>query len=147
MFVAGLEIPNLLTQLIDAGIWPSDEDALRRQNLQSLIQDRNRRLRRICLYPPPFKTVAESYDLNNHDNFYSKYGAIHELVPAASIPIADFGHGSDSPILLDYRSGSTNPLVINLEWSDKPYENYWAELATDFESFANLLGLKLPGLA
>jgi hypothetical protein len=64
-----------------------------------------------------------------------------ELVPEASVEIGDFGLGSDSPILLDYRDGPANPKVIHLEWPSDNHPNYWVVMAQDFESFVELLGL------
>jgi hypothetical protein len=75
-------------------------------------------------------------------DFYSRYGALHELIPEAAVEIADFGIGSDSPILLDYRLSPTNPRVLQLEWSsDNAEANSWVVMADDFASFVDLLGL------
>jgi len=117
MLVEGLELPKLLLTLLETGVWPSAPDAIHRQQLHSLIrEDRNRKLRRICLYPPPFRTMLQSGKDCGADEFMTRFGAVHELVTEATIPIADFGLGADSPIMLDYRRGPTNPAVINLEW-------------------------------
>lgn len=145
MIVEGLEIPTLLLTLIETGVWPSHPDSLVEQNTRSLIpEDCNRRLRRICLYPPPFKTLAQAGAGKGPDDFYTRYGAIHELVTETAIEIADFGIGEDSPILLDFRRGPSNPSVIYLGWSDGERANTWIEMAPDFESFAEMLGLRRP---
>src|SRR5262245_45846760 len=100
MTVDGLQIPKLLSTLIEAGVWPSRPEALQEQHNRSLIpEDRNRRLRRICLYPPPFNSLTQ-----RPDDFCKRNGA-----PEAAIAIADFGIGADSPILLDFRRGPSNP--------------------------------------
>lgn len=143
--VGGLEIPKLLSTLIDAGVWPSDRDAITKQHNRSLIpEDRIRRFRRICLYPPPFKTLAQAGVGEGSNDFYRQFGAIHELVTEAAVEIADFGIGADSPILLDFRRGPSNPSVIYLEWPGGDRDNVWVELAPDFESFAEMLGLRPP---
>lgn len=148
MAVGTLEIPPLLLSLIEAGVWPSRRDAVAEQSGRSLIpEDRNRRLRGICLYPPPFKTLAETGAGKDPNDFYARHGAMHELVPDATIEIADFGVGADSPILLDYRRGPSNPRVIFLEWPGGDGENYWVEMAPDFDSFAEMLGLRPPTAA
>jgi hypothetical protein len=74
-------------------------------------------------------------------NFYSGDGALHELVPEASVEIGDFGLGADAPILLDYRAGPTDPRVITLEWADRGKANYWVVMAQDYDEFVELLGL------
>jgi hypothetical protein len=75
------------------------------------------------------------------DPFLARYGAQHDLVPEAAVPIADFGVGADSPILLDYRGDVLNLNVINLEWTEGGGPNFWVELAPDFPSFVEMLGL------
>ena len=66
---------------------------------------------------------------------------MHELVPEASVEIADFGPGADATILLDYRTGPTDPRVIHLERADRGKSNYWVVMASDFASFVDMLGL------
>jgi hypothetical protein len=149
MLVDGLLIPELLKAAIDAGKWPRTADEGLKQNLDSLFaEDRIRRLAAdesmIYLYSPPFTTVARAVARDVADgrsNFYAEFGAIHQLVPAAAVEIADFGLGSDSPILLDYRAGPTKPKVIRLWWPGDARPNQWVDIAPDFESFAEILGL------
>lgn len=141
MVVDGLLIPNLLEAMLAEGRWPRTADEASKQHLYSRVpEDRNRRLRRICLYAPPFHTVARIVTGGGHD-FYSGSGALHELVPEASVAIADFGIGADSPILLDFRRGLADPRVIHLEWADRGESNYWVVMAADFASFVDTLGL------
>jgi hypothetical protein len=139
MVVNGLVIPELLQVMLAAGRWPRTADEAQKQNLRSLVPaDRNRRLASIYFYAPPFHTVAQ---IVAKDDFYARFGALHELTPEAAIQIGDFGLGSDSPILLDYRNGVTDPRVLYLEWTDAGKPNYWVEMAPDFPSFVELLGL------
>jgi hypothetical protein len=141
MVVDGLLIPDLLDTMLAEGRWPRTADEAYKQNLHSRVpEDRNRRLRRICLYAPPFLTVARILKGSGRD-FYSQYCALHELVAEASIQIADFGHGADATILLDYRSGPSDPRVIHLEWGGRGESNYWVVMAPDFASFVDMLGL------
>ncbi len=141
MQIDGLVIPELLQAMLVAARWPRNADEASKQLLRSLVpDDRIRRFRGICLYPPPFQTVARTL-AGGGDRFYTDVGALHELVPDAAIPIADFGMGADSPILLDYRAGPTNPRVISLEWPGGDDPNYWIVLAPDFPSFVEMLGL------
>ncbi len=138
MQVDGLLIPELMQTLLAESRWPRDaNEALGRAFVS---EDRTRRIRKICLYPPPFRTLAQGL-ANVGDRFYAEFAALHELVPEAAIPIADFGLGADAPILLDYRAGPVDPAVITLEWPGDGETNYWAVMAPDFASFVDMLGL------
>ncbi len=59
--------------------------------------------------------------------------------------IGDFGLGSDSPILLDYRADRQSPAVIRLLWKN-PGPNVWVRCADDFDLFADMLGLDGEGV-
>ena len=141
MVVDGLLIPDQLQAMLAEGRWPRTADEATKQNLRSRVpEDRNRTLRRIYLYAPPFHTVARIVAGGGRD-FYSSFGALHELVPEVSVEIGDFGLGSDAPILLDYRAGLTEPRVIHLAWADRGDANYWVVMAENFAEFVDLLGL------
>ena len=68
-----------------------------------------------------------------------------------AIEIADFGDGSEQPIILDYQVDPSEPSVRRLEWnrlrSEGPggptftWANHWVEIAPSFDEFARLLGL------
>jgi hypothetical protein len=141
MVVDGLLIPDLLETMLAEERWPRTPDDASKQTLHSRVpEDRNRRLRSIYLYAPPFRTVARIVAGGGQD-FYSRFGALHELVPEASVEIADFGPGADATILLDYRTGPTDPRVIHLEWADRGESNYWVVMAPNFAGFVDILGL------
>ena len=138
MEVDGLLLPDLLVSMIASGRCPSAAASISQQNLESLIPcDRNRKLRRICLYPPPFRTLTNA----TNDAFYRSHGVIWQLRPELAIEIADFGIGSDSPILLHYGKSKTEPIVINLQWHDGDNANTWVVLAESFSAFVDLLGI------
>jgi hypothetical protein len=140
MVVDGLLIPDQLQAMLAGGRWPRTADEASKQNLHSRVpEDRNCRLRRVYLYAPPFHTLARV--AAGGDDFYSRFGALHELVPELSVAIGDFGLGADAPILLDYRAGPTEPRVIHLEWADRGDANYWVVMAENFAEFVDLLGL------
>ena len=141
MVVDALLIPELLQAMLDAGRWPRTADEALKQNLYSLVpEDRNRRLRGIYLYAPPFHTVAQIV-AGSGKEFYARFGVLHELEPEASVEIGDFGLGSDSPILLDYRADPTAPKVVYLEWPGGGQANHWVVMAPDFASFVEMLGV------
>ncbi|VTR96267.1 Putative integron gene cassette protein OS=uncultured bacterium GN=ORF1 PE=4 SV=1 [Gemmata massiliana] len=145
MIVGGLAIPALLLEALETGRWPRTADEVNRQNLKSLVpEERIQALApgesSICLYPPPFATVAMSL-VGEGANFYYRFGALDQLVPEAAIDIGDFGLGSDAPIFLDYRESPNNPRVIRLCWSEGGRSNTWKVMAPDFPSFMKALGL------
>lgn len=143
MVVEGLTMPPLLDELLTAGRWPRDHRDLQRKFIS---EDCRRNLRKVQLFPPPFHTYA-AFAAKGWDSFFGQFGAIHELVPECTICIADFGHGSDSPIVLDFQFNRVRPRVIYLHWpgggvgENYGKENYWAALSPDFTSFVEMLGL------
>ncbi len=93
----------------------------------------------ICLYPPrAFTTVASQ--LQHNSDFWVEFGALHEIAPELALQIGDFGPGSDTPILLDYRRGHESVCVLRLEWP-RPLPNRWALCADSFDEFAERLGI------
>ncbi len=143
MRVEGLLIPDLLQDALDAGKWPRTANEALKQNLRSLVsEERIRQVApdesKIYLYAPPFATLARA--LVGGD-FYVRFGALDQLVPELAIAIADFGMGSDSPILLDYQHDRTTPSVIRLWWPGGGSPNRWVMIAPDFKSFVESLGL------
>lgn len=138
MEIDGLILPDLLISMIESGRWPSATDSINKQNSESLVPlDRNRKLRRICLYPPPFRTLAHAAK----DDFYRTDGIIWQLKPELGIAIADFGIGADSPILLYYKKNKTEPIVINLDRHQRDGANSWVVMAESFAAFVELLGI------
>lgn len=140
-----LHIPDLTTTLVEIGRWPKNEQEANRQNLKPIVP-----LEKVhaidpdasTLYFlwPPFNTVAKHMVSNSW--WRSSDAAVHELDPELVIDIGDFGLGSDSPILLDYRHNRIEPSVIYLKWDETPArENHWVTVAETFEEFASLIGL------
>ena len=97
----------------------------------------------IYLYPPPFQTLARECSGVREGSFWSKFGAADEIVPESSIVIADFGMGSDAPIILDYRASSDCPTVMRLCWLGEwgVINNHWVVCASCFDGFADMLAL------
>lgn len=138
-----LAIPALLEELLAAGRWPRDATEAMAQNLKPRVMPgRVRRLApeedRIYLLPPPFLSVREKSKHNPYWNspMADPGGIDFDL----ALDIADFGLGSDAPILLDYREDTTNPRVIRLRWQQGA-SNQWVIMAPDFRSFVEALGL------
>lgn len=95
----------------------------------------------ICLEQPPFRTVADEMRGAMSGDFWDKYAAIDQIAPEQALIIGDFGMGSDSPIVLDFRKHAVDPPVLRLRWSRYGERNEWVQGAANFESFARLLGL------
>jgi hypothetical protein len=104
----------------------------------------------LFLCPPPFATIAERV-ATGEASWMLPWCAPRELDHARAINIADFGFGSDSPIVLDYRESTDEPSVRYLRWVDvtgaRPGHpsfgsaNEWALLAATFEEFVVRLEL------
>jgi len=153
MFVEGLPVPHRLVTLINRGLWPKTEKEALRQNIRSFVPKERIQLfapeeDRIFLVWPPFRTVSKIRSNaerrgGGEEKFWSSSAAPEGLSPALSVFIGDFGLGSDSPILLDYREDRFNPTVIRLQWRkglDLP--NIWVRCADSFDEFADMLGLE-----
>jgi hypothetical protein len=156
--VGTLPLPNRLLTLIDSGIWPRTLDEARHQGLRGLVSKERIQFfapeqDQIYLLSPPFSTVATR--MLQGDKFWSKFGALERISPELCVLIADFGMGSDSPILLDYRRGVSNPAVIGLKLNPVLGEtltggrkrvvgwaNVWQRFADTFDAFADMLGLE-----
>lgn len=62
-------------------------------------------------------------------------------MPELAIAIADFGIGSDSPILLYYQQNNAEPTVLNLNWQEGHNSTSWVVMAENFAAFVELLGI------
>jgi hypothetical protein len=132
--VGALPLPKRLLSLIESGVWPRTNDGAQRQSLLSsrVLPERIHLFApeedAIYLYRPPFTTIAARAS-KDKAKFWARWGALEEISSELSVDIGDFGLGSDSPIVLDYRRGHTNPAVIRLKWR-KPEPNTWVRCAT-----------------
>ena len=153
--VGHLQLPKRLLRLIETGRWPRTHEEELRQNIQPLFSKESIRSfapdqDRIYFVRPPFSTVASR--IASGETFWSKFGALEQISPEMSIIIGDFGLGSDSPIVLDYRQNAENPAVIRLKLnpiygdpsaSGRPnllgWSNSWLRCADSFDALADLL--------
>lgn len=141
-----LELPAGLVRLIDAGIWPSGEArCLFAQQTRPLVRADRVHLfaaeeSLICLYSPPFSTIAETVASGGFSDFWKRFGALEQIVPEQALIIADFGLGADSVVILAFDRDALNPPVLRLHWG-QDRRNEWVEGARDFEEFAQMLGL------
>jgi hypothetical protein len=133
-----LQIPHLLDELIETGRWPRDiaeAERLKYRLSPELIVELAQRQEWPYLYPPPFRIVT----LKDKGKGFMPLGE-PEGDNATGIVLGDFGWGSDSPIVLDYREGRLYPRVIRLQWTGNR-NNEWVTMAPDFPSFVAMLGL------
>ena len=116
----------------------------------------------LALYPPPFLTIRQRHhrtqQQDEDDREWNVRGPVDwdfwmpgQIDLDKAIEIADFGDGSEQPIILDYQVDPSEPNVRRLEWnrlrSEGPggptltWANQWVEAAPSFDDFARLLGL------
>lgn len=138
-----LPIPRELTLLIDSGYWPRDGNEAGEQNVNSLVPEAIVRgfapeENQIFFYPPPFFTVANRMNGVELNFWVDPRTAIHEIDPAFTLIIGDFGLGSDAPLALDYREQLDEPKVIYLRWAQDG--NHWVEIAPNFADFVRQIG-------
>ena len=97
-----MKLPPLLNQLIESGVWPPANSitlefhpCLGKEAARQLSPDDDR----IVLMTPPFHTIAD--ELRQGNSFW-KTGVSNptEIDYDKALVIADFGLGSDSPIIL-----------------------------------------------
>jgi len=156
--VGNLPLPRRLLTLIDSGFWPRTLNEAKRQGIRGpvskeRIQSFAPEQDQIHFLSPPFSTVATR--MAHGDKFWSRFGALEQISPELSVFVADFGIGSDSPILLDYRPDVSNPSVIRLKLNPVLGEtlvsgrkrvvgwaNVWLRCADTFDTFADMLGLE-----
>lgn len=142
MYVDSLKIPAELLRLIDANVWPNDENAENAQNIRPIFSEAVvKKLAPeesvIHLYSPPFHTVQQEID--SSCGLTDAQYALAEIAPTLTVPIGDFGAGSDTVIALDFRNGQEEPTVIRLIWNLPEQPNRWQLIAPSFAHFWNSL--------
>ena len=150
MTVDGFEIPARLGRLLAAGRWPRDGAEETAQNRRPLVPiEHVHRFapeeRDIYLLAPPFKSVGRC--LRSGEHFWEwDQAAPAEISFNHAVVIADFGIGSDAPVVLDYRLDPRQPCVLRLRYEYVPGPppttvTHWVGVARGFDAFADLLGL------
>jgi hypothetical protein len=141
---SSLKLPSGLVDLITSERWPrvflNRRAEIPAERVRSLFPEEDD----IYLLPPRFLTVARR--VREGDSFWTwPFAAPHELDPQRSVLIGDFGLGSDSPIVLDYRPGPNQPCIrylkIHVDFASRTTENHWVSVADSFDEFATALDL------
>lgn len=141
-----LKIPDLLNKLILNGEWPDDywsqetSPIVSKDDIPKAFPDFDM----IVLQPPPFHSIAE--DINSGNKFWvndlTNYG---EIDYCKAVIIADFGSGSDSPIILYYDNIELSPKIMFLRWSfsnnGENVHHSWVCSHASFEDFVNDIDL------
>jgi len=170
-------VPSLLLDLVERGVWPGDfQQAMDFEEAYpgpyDTLEERERRFKAygpprvpvdriqlidpaesaLHLYPPPFR-VSIAWSVRNHPGI-ERFFAEDEIDRDRLRGIADFGHGSDKPIVLDYQHDRQCPTVRRLacnlvrtdrdgqqKWGEHKYwDNHWIEVAPSFDELSRLLG-------
>ena len=138
-----LPIPELLTALIASGEWtphgtpPGGMRNLGKEAAQRLSSDDDQ----LVLMPPPFHTIADEVARGN-SWWNTALTNVGEIDYSKALIIADFGMGSDSPIVLYYES-LAEPLVMYLhwKWQDQHHTHSWRRTHSCFLDFARDVAL------
>ena len=138
-----LPIPEHLTALIAQGAWtPTGATPGMMINLG---KDAAHRLSseddELILMPPPFHTIAD--EVVGGNSWWNTYlGNVGEIDYSKALIIADFGMGSDSPIVIYYQP-LTEPVVMYLKWErqGQQIKHSWIRTHSSFVDFAKDVGL------
>jgi hypothetical protein len=146
MDVNGLPIPLGLIGLIECGKWSAQASApgamvdVGKEKARRLSEDADQ----LILMPPPFHTIADEVTKGNQ--FWEKdLSNVGEIDYSRAVIIADFGLGSDSPVILYYGEGH-EPSVMYLKWifDDTKVRHSWVQTHASFDEFARDVGLAGP---
>lgn len=139
-----LPLPTLLTEMVNSGVWPTGNPNL--QEFKPILgkeaaQKLSSRDDLIVLMPPPFHTIGD--EVRGGNRFWET-GVTNpkQIDYDKALIIADFGMGSDSPIVLYYNDDEP-PRVMYLRWIGNGHEirHEWVETHPTFHEFALAVGL------
>lgn len=138
MTLPSLQLPASLQKLIDSPAWPV---GIGMQEITPILgASAARKLSsiddHIILMPPPFHTIAD--EVNDGNTFWTDFLTnVGEIDYTKALIIADFGMGTDSPIILYY--DTPEPSVMYLHWSgggNVPVQHKWVRTHRSFDEFA-----------
>ena len=146
MRVHEFNIPPTIIQLIDDGIWPSDPGKVNFQEFEPIVKrEIVRKLfpgnDKIVLMAPPFHTISDEVKQGN-DFWVRHLTNPGEIDYDKAIIFADFGLGSDSPIILYYKK-MDRPAVLYLNWGFDGGELHhsWVKSHESIDDFCVDVGL------
>ncbi len=143
MKVHDLILPEAIEALIADAVWsPADTPQGFLKNLgeacaKKISPDDDQ----LILMAPPFHTIQDEVDGGN-EWWVSGLTNPTEIDYSQAVIIADFGAGSDSPIILHYQH-EQEPVVMYLKWTyhDQDVKHSWVKSHESFEQFACEMGL------
>jgi hypothetical protein len=150
MDVNGLRIPEALCELVEARVWPGYDTPWQEMNRRCFYGDLGAEAAhalsadddRIVLMKPPFHTIAD--EVSGGNDFWTRdLTNVGEIEYGKAVIIADFGLGSDSPIILYYQYGLP-PAVMYLRWISLGrgvHHHHWVKTHDTFSEFARAVGL------
>jgi len=141
---SSFNLPHLLKRFLEGGVWPTTN-----QNNQEITplpgKDAAQKLSsdddRIILAVPPFHSIGD--EIRSGNCFWiSGVTNPKDIDYEKALIIADFGIGSDSPIILYYENVHS-PSVMFLQWSGNGQDvrHQWIETHSTFDQFACEIGL------
>lgn len=138
-----LLLPDLLVTLIASGAWtPAGAQVghwrdLGKIHARKLSPDDDQ----LVLVPPPFRTIADDVAAGN-SWWITALTNVGEIDYSKALIIADFGMGSDSPIVLYYGSPD-RPVVkyLHWEWRNNRPVHRWEQTHSSFSDFARDINL------
>jgi hypothetical protein len=148
MRVHQLEIPKALCQLIDAGVWPTAPDEVGRQEYEPILGEDAAKVlspedTKIVLMNPPFHTIADEVSDGN-EWWIEDLSNVGEIDYDKAVIIADFGIGTDSPIILYYdQPEPPSVMYLKWSWSGMASVHSWVRTHSSFEEFASDVGLTI----
>ena len=144
--LGAFDIPRELKMLIKQGIWPQAGSNANTQESNPIVSTKITKLvwpneDKVILMPPPFHTIED--EVKDGNKFWTEFLTnAGEIDYSKALIIADFGLGSDSPIVLYY--DRLAPSVMYLKWSGGgtvPIKHSWILSHKSFTEFANELRL------
>jgi hypothetical protein len=151
VMVGEFEIPAIVDEMLRLGTWPSDdarwwESRAPEQLVRAILPDEGC----FCLFSPPFRTLEDDQRMSRSrwwKQFLDRCRHPDEVDYSKAVMVADFGPGSENPVVLDYRH--TPPEVMALSFTfhrdrdpGQELEGHWVVLASTLEELLDKLGLR-----
>lgn len=146
VYLGSFDILSELKMLIEQGEWPQAGSNRFDQETNPIVgTEVTKRIwpneEKIILTPPPFHTIKDEVDHGN--TFWTEFLTnVGEIDYSIALIIADFGAGTDSPIILYY--DDDDPSIMYLKWSGGgqfPLKHSWICTHNSFNEFARDVGL------
>jgi hypothetical protein len=126
-------------RVLARGAWPRARDAVFAQEIvpivpASVVHTFASDEHRIVLLPPPFNTISDC--MPSEGEFWHEFGALEEIDPDEALLICDFGLGSETVVIVDFRHDPSPVLRLNFY---APLKTRWLKVADSVEGFRRML--------